>query len=580
MFRTLRRRFFPNPLDSMLKRLKKRGGKKILLQWNRGLGDIALGLFAIIHRIRNFIPDAEITVLTRPNLRDGFSLLKGVGILIDPAMERGKKKKIKNSSSFDLVIEEPNPTEWVSWQRGVLTPRLSWDSSFDSLWTSFDLPEGYTYIGVQAVIETTYGSWRNWPFSYWEELFSRLEQMPNVKVILFGSEDRSCFSAKNIIDLRGKTTLFEMLSIIRHRCRHMVLPDSGILSMVYYLDLSFPIHLVSLWADPNHGILKQAVDSPNRELIHHPLIGTNRDLSTVSVGAVLNKLFPPRPVCSLPSPPSSGELKRAGAIVLAGGQGSRLGWAGPKGTFPIRGRSLFEWIIEKAPLENFPIAVMTSPQNHEATVFFFEQKGFFNREIYFFPQEELPFLDEKKRELKVLAPSGNGSVFRSFVRSGLGELFQKKGIDVVSVVPVDNPLADMADHLLIDYTRQTLSDAVIKCISAEKSMGALVEREGKMEIVEYFDLDPHIAYHYSYTGMSAFSLPFFLKMGEKALPYHLVKKQILNLYAAPWRIKYFGWKREQFIFDVLPFGKVSALCYPKESCYAPVKSRDSVKRDP
>ncbi len=71
MFKKLYRKFGPNPLDQML---KKQSGKKILIFWNRGLGDIALGLFAIVHRIREFIPDSQITFLTRPNLRDGFLL--------------------------------------------------------------------------------------------------------------------------------------------------------------------------------------------------------------------------------------------------------------------------------------------------------------------------------------------------------------------------------------------------------------------------------------------------------------------------------------------------------------------------
>jgi ADP-heptose:LPS heptosyltransferase len=94
-----------------------------------------------------------------------------------------------------------------------------------------------------------------------------------------------------IIDLRGKTSLFELLSIIKNRCRYLIAPDSGILSMVYYLDTAFPLQIISLWADPKHGILKQNVASPNPLLIHRPLIGAHRDLSTVSADDVLNHLF-------------------------------------------------------------------------------------------------------------------------------------------------------------------------------------------------------------------------------------------------------------------------------------------------
>lgn len=74
MFRTFSRKFLPNRLDWMLKRMAKRSGKNVLLCWNRGLGDIALGLAAIVHRINYFVPDATIHVLTRSNLEQGFSL--------------------------------------------------------------------------------------------------------------------------------------------------------------------------------------------------------------------------------------------------------------------------------------------------------------------------------------------------------------------------------------------------------------------------------------------------------------------------------------------------------------------------
>ena len=335
--------------------MKKRGGKKVLLGWNRGLGDLALGLYAIIHRIRELIPDAEITFLARENLKEGFSLLENVQFLGAP-WRRGSPISFKdtlnqlkiNPKQFDLIIETPSPTDWVAWQRGTLTPRLKWDFESDSLWQKFDLPEGFTYIAVQPVAETNYGLWRNWPLARWEELLARLEAMRNVKVILFGFGKEPAFSHKNLIDLRGKTNLFELLSIVKNRCKAVLLPDSGILSMVYYLDVSFPLQLLSLWADPNHGILKQAVASPNQQLIHQPLVGSLRDLSTVSVNQVMNLLFPPKPLISCREAPVSPHTSpyRAGAIILAGGQGSRLGILGfskSKGGASPSARTQWKW---------------------------------------------------------------------------------------------------------------------------------------------------------------------------------------------------------------------------------------------
>jgi len=582
MLRTLKRWFLPNPLDALLRRCAKKGGKKILLRWNRGLGDIALGLFAIVHRIREIVPHAEITFLTRQNLQGGFSMLRGVETLIDPHLKRGDARDVKSSlqelgvdpKTFDLIIERPSPTDWVRWQRGKLTPRLTWDPCYEDLWQQFDLSDQFIYIGVQAEVETTYGAWRNWPLAHWKELFERLSRWPQVRVILLGSEAKTFFSHPHVIDLRGKTTLFELLSIVKHRCRYMILPDSGILSMVYYLDQQFPLDLVTFWGDPHHGILKQAVASPNLQLKHHPLVGEMKNLSTVSVEKVIHTLFPLRPLMSCPHfhTAPQGSLDRVGAILLAGGQGSRLGIRGPKGTFVFQGKSLFQWICEKLP-PKMPMAIMTSPLNHQDTLAFFVRHAFFGREILFFQQEMYPFLDAKKRALPFQAPNGNGSFFRSFVTSGTAARLQEKGIDLLTIVPVENPLADPADLHLIGYARETKSDVILKCIervSPQESMGALFQREGRIEIIEYLNQTSFMEKGaYCNTGMMAMTLSFCAEMAHQKLPVHWVKKMIPEL--QEW-----GWKGEQFIFDALPFGNVSALCYPRNLCYAPIKTKESV----
>lgn len=583
MFRTLSRLFLPNPLDWMLKKMARRGEKKILLGWNRGLGDIALGLYAIVERIRQFVPDAEITFLVRQNLADGFSLLANVQVLVAPEWKRGEKNSVQESlkklkidpKNFDRIIEKPNPTDWVAWQRGNLVPKLKWNREYDSLWTKFHLPEGFTYLAVQVTAETNYGLWRNWPLLKWKELFARLEMMPNVKVLLFGFGSEPLFECENIIDLRGKTTLFELLSIVKHRCKAALLPDSGILSMLYYLDVEFPLHLVSLWADPHHGILKQAVASPNQQLLHTPLIGAHRDLSSVDVGRVMNTLFPPVPLRKCSSLCLNRSISvRAGAIILAGGQGSRLGFLGPKGLFPLGQKTLFEWICTKAPKTNFPLAIMTSPLNHEETVSFFKKHLFFDREMYFFQQGMHPFLDENKKPLKRGGPDGNGSIFKAFADSGLGALFADKNIEAVTIVPVDNPLANPYHLELISHHLETKSDVTVQCVERlhpQEMMGVLVERLGRIEIIEYLDLDPALEYRYANTGIMAINPHFLAKMSKIDLPLHFVKKKVDGKFVL---------KGERFIFDALPLAsKVEALCFPRETCYAPLKDTESLNSE-
>lgn len=584
MFRKVSRLLLPNRLDWILKRCAKKGGKKILLAWNRGLGDIALGLYAMVLRIRDLIPDAEITFLIRENLRDGFTMLEDVKTVIAPGWKRGVEPNIGETlqqlgmerGQFDLVLEKPNPTDWLRWQLGKVVPRLKWDSAHDDLWKKFNLPDGFSYVAVQTTAETNYGLWRNWPEERWEELFERLPK--SYRVILFGFDTQKHFSQPNVIDLRGKTTLFELLSIIKNCCHSLILPDSGILSMVYYLDTSFPIQVLSLWADPNHGILKQAVRSPNSQLTHIPLIGEKRNLSKVTVNQVLSYLNPVKPLtsCKPIEEIKINPIEKCACVILAGGQGTRLGAPGPKGLFSVGGKSLFQWICEKVPDKKNPLAIMTSPLNHEETVAFFEKHSCFGLEIHFFQQEMTHYLNDKKEAMDVKGPNGNGSVFRSFVKAGLADLFEKRGIDVLTVIPVENPLANPFDGSLISHLRDEKADVVMKCVKRlyiDQSMGALVERNGKIQVLEYTELDPTQTYQYSNVGQMAFDLSFFKKMGEVELPLHWVKKEVPIGANKAW-----VWKGEQFIFDALPHAnKVRALCAPRETCYAPLKTRESIE---
>jgi ADP-heptose:LPS heptosyltransferase len=298
VFRTISRLLLPNRLDWICRRARRRREKRFLLAWNRGLGDIALGLYAIVHRIRHYIPDAEITFLIRNNLQEGFSLLQGVTAIIAPDWKRGEPYDVKEAlqklgkdpKKFDVIISWPNPTEWVNWQYGHLVPRLVWNSAHDALWKKFDLPDGFIYIGAQVNAETHYGLWRNWPEERWRELIEKIEKQEKARLILFGYGSTPRLDSRQVIDLRGRTSLFELLSIIKNRCRHLIVPDSGILSMAYYLDAAFPLQVLSLWADPKHGVLKQNVASPNPLLVHRPLIGEKRDLRTISADDVLQHL--------------------------------------------------------------------------------------------------------------------------------------------------------------------------------------------------------------------------------------------------------------------------------------------------
>lgn len=269
MFKKLRRKWGPNPLDQILKKASRQGCKTILIPWNRGMGDIALGLYAIVQRIKSYIPDACITFLTRQDLAEPFQLLSGVEVIVDPTMKRGSSFSV-SKNSYDLVLENADPSYWVAWQRGTLVPKMEWDRSWDGLYTRFNLPEGC--LGAHVNCETNYYFERNWPAESWQKLFDSIQQ----PIVLFGLKKEPTFTHKSLFDLRGETSPLEILSIIKNRCSALIAPDSGVLGLTYFLNTPFPLKVVSLWADPNHGILKQNVPSPNPLLEHRPVISPDR----------------------------------------------------------------------------------------------------------------------------------------------------------------------------------------------------------------------------------------------------------------------------------------------------------------
>ena len=308
MFKQLWRKYGINPFDRLLKNARQCGHKRFLICWNRGLGDIPLGLYALTQRIRTFIPDAEVVFATRTDLADGFKMLEGVTTLVDPDMKRGVPfdldallaKRNLSRDAFDVILEKPDPTRWVMWQLGKLTPKLKWNPEWDVLCQSFGLSPDKKYVGVHVQTETSYTYEKNWPVEYWKAFFERAYREHGVHAILFGFAQNPVFEGEGIIDVRGKTPLFEMLSIIKNCCDYLLLPDSGVLSISYYIDAAFPIEIVSLWADPRQGILKQNVSSPNPALRHRALIAKDKDLRTVSVDEALQALFSQeRSTCSI-----------------------------------------------------------------------------------------------------------------------------------------------------------------------------------------------------------------------------------------------------------------------------------------
>ena len=263
---------------------------------------------------------------------------------------------------------------------------------------------------------------------------------------------------------------------------------------------------------------------------------------------------------------------KVGCILLAGGDGSRLGWEGPKGTFPIslvKQKTLFQLLLErvKAASEHFgqelKFAIMTSPLNHDIT------RRSFPSTVDLFSQNLVPLLDLEKNPLSEKRPNGNGEVFKRFIESGLYEKWKETGVEFVQVILIDNPLAEPFDSNQIGIHSKKGVEWTIKAVHREKNenVGVIGKKEGKLCIVEYSE-NPPSDWNLANIGLFSVHMDFIKKVKEAPLPIHIVKKFIEG---KPF------YKQETFIFDLLPFADRSeVILYPRELTFAPLKNRDDV----
>lgn len=289
---------------------------------------------------------------------------------------------------------------------------------------------------------------------------------------------------------------------------------------------------------------------------------------------------------------------KVGCLLVAGGQGTRLSFDAPKGTFPvslIKQKSLFQIFAEKTIAASkqahhlLPLAIMTSPLNHEATLDFFKKHqnfGLADEQLYFFCQPQLPFIDNeshlilKNDFLIAKGPDGNGSSLAAFLNSGIWEIWNHQGIKYVNYILVDNPLADPFDAELIGFHQQNECEITVKCVERafpDERVGLLVNSEKGVQIVEYTEIqdqerialntDGRLKHRCTNISLFCFSMDFIKRAASSAaLPWHFAHKAVS--YNGP-----LGWKFETYIFDYLTLAeRVKALLYPRSQCFAPLKN--------
>ena len=298
-----------------------------------------------------------------------------------------------------------------------------------------------------------------------------------------------------------------------------------------------------------------------------------------------------------------------GCLVLAGGQGTRLNYTRPKGTFPIsviKLKSLFQLIAEKVGAasvwagRSLRLAIMTSLDNDRETREFFEQNGHFGlrkEQISFFVQKSVPLLDvngnlflKTAHEISMGA-DGNGFSIVSLAESGVLKKWRKEGIKIVNVILVDNPLADPFDPELAGFHQRQGHEITLKCTEKtepEEKVGLLVKENGKCMVVEYSEMEKNEKYRKRPDGrlmhccanlsLFCFSADFIERMAKekKSIPLHKAWKAAYCIDSegkTTLSPKPIAWKFETFIFDWLVHAdQVGALLYRREDCFAPLKN--------
>jgi UDP-N-acetylglucosamine/UDP-N-acetylgalactosamine diphosphorylase len=312
------------------------------------------------------------------------------------------------------------------------------------------------------------------------------------------------------------------------------------------------------------------------------------------------------------------EALRAGkvaAFTVAGGQGTRLGFDGPKGTFPVTPvleKPLFQVFAEKLLAAGnrygvgIPWFIMTSSINHDATVQAFEEADFFglNRELVsFFSQGRMPAVDFDgkillaDKDTVAMSPDGHGGSLRALVRSGAVAKMKQRGIEAISYFQVDNPLVQVIDPAFIGFHLKSGSEMSSKMIPKAypgEKVGHFCVQDGRTLVVEYSDMPEELQEQRDSSGQLRFlagsiaihilDVGFVEKIGggkaEASLPFHRADKKIPALDAdgnAQSPDKPNGVKFEMFVFDALPFASNPVIIETlREDDFSPVKNASGI----
>ena len=305
------------------------------------------------------------------------------------------------------------------------------------------------------------------------------------------------------------------------------------------------------------------------------------------------------------------------AILVAGGQGSRLGFPHPKGMYeigPVSNRTLFEIFADQINATTqrhntkLPLYLMTSPATHDETVAYFAKNdnlGLPEDQVQIFCQGTMPAVDQETGKLLLAdkgqlfeSPDGHGGTLAAMVRSHCLDGMIEQGIKYLFYFQVDNPLVRVADPLFLGYHILSKSEMTTQVIAKDdplEKVGNVVSVDDRLQIIEYSDLpdeaakrkndDGSLALWAGSIAVHAFDVAFLSRVRDQqdALPFHLAKKKVPFVRpdgetaepSEPNAIKF-----ERFIFDLLPLAENAIVVEvaPSEG-FAPLKNASGAPKD-
>ena len=339
-----------------------------------------------------------------------------------------------------------------------------------------------------------------------------------------------------------------------------------------------------------------------------------RNLSPASSYALADEMFPfaLNDAARAMAPQGEKELRdgRVAVLLVAGGQGTRLGYDGPKGCFPVMplsGMTLFEVFARKLQRagreygKTPPLYVMVGNHNEAATRNFWEDNNWFGlqpEDVKFFAQGEMPALDDSGKlvmaatDALFTGPDGHGGVVQALHAKGMLADMRERGIRTISYLQVDNPQTPVVDEAFIGLHLGEGAEVSLKVVRKEdpaERVGIFCHDDGVPGIVEYSEFSDEQAneregerlkYWQGSIAVHLFSVDFLMRLADRNidLPLHAAHKKVPYIDAEGSEHKPTepnAWKFERFVFDVIPLAnKVTCLEVPRVEQFLPVKTAE------